>query len=386
MTAMNVQQFITGYMVFALTGSFALLGAFALAGGAPMLFLSPIGGVMADRVAQKKHLVVWCQLFNASNVMAVAVLVLTDRIAVGHLLAAALIQGTLTSFQMPARQALTSEIVSSEHLTNALGLNMATGNASRLVMPGLAGWTLGLISSAEGADGVEWIFAAIAVCYLAGALLTIPVHSRRTAGASSRSVRDGFVNLLDGIRYVRRTPLISKLLVFNLVISAGTSPYFHLLAGFVDDVLGGSKTQLGLLTSVSGVGAFVGSMFVARASDLRRGRLMIVSGLIAAVALIGFAMTENIWMSAGALLVVGAAQAGPMSLGNILLQAYSAPEFRGRVMALYVVEIGLTMSFSFAVGSVASIVGPQWAIGGTAGLLAVAMLVSLGKSDIVHLD
>jgi len=386
MTAMNVQQFVTGYMVFALTGSFALLGAFALAGGAPMLVFSPIGGVMADRVGQKKHLVIGCQFLNAVNVTAVAVMIFADSIAVGHLLAAALIQGTLTSFQMPARQALTSEVVDSANLTNALALNMATSNASRLLMPGLAGWTLGLISAADGIEGTEWMFVVIAACYATGGVLTIPIRSRYASNPSGTRLRDGYLDLVDGVRYVRSTPVIKQLLILNLVISAGTSTYFHLLAGFVDEVLDGSKTQLGVLTSMSGIGAFIGSMFVARVSDSRRGRLMIVTGLVAAVALVGFSLAETVWLSALMLVAVGAAQAGPMSLGNILLQAYSAPEFRGRIMALYVVEIGLTMSFSFAVGSLASVIGPQLAIGGTAAVLAIAMLWTLHRSDLVRLE
>ena len=96
MAAMNVQQFITGYMVFELTGSFSLLGAFALAGGAPMLVFSPIGGVMADRIREKKHLVVACQLLNATNVAVVAVLIVTDTVVVGHLLTSALVQVSST--------------------------------------------------------------------------------------------------------------------------------------------------------------------------------------------------------------------------------------------------------------------------------------------------
>ena len=153
---MNIQMFIQGYMVFQLTGSFAYLGLISVAQGIPMLLLAVFGGVIADQVSQKKYVVQVGQSVNALNAFLVAGWILTDLIAVEHLLFAAFVQGTVNSLMMPSRQALTPEVVGMERLTNALALSTAGMNFNRLVMPGPGrdGARDGRARRGTGRDGV----------------------------------------------------------------------------------------------------------------------------------------------------------------------------------------------------------------------------------------
>ena len=103
--AMNIQMFIRGWLVFELTGSFAALGVMSLANGAVGFFLAPAGGVLADRVRQKKHVVQICQMVAVLLALAVGVIIARDSLQFYHLVVAALVQGASMSTMMPSRQA-----------------------------------------------------------------------------------------------------------------------------------------------------------------------------------------------------------------------------------------------------------------------------------------
>ncbi len=383
---MNTQMFIAGYLVFELTGSFAYLGAIAIAQGLPMLFLAPIGGVLADAVRQKKYVVQVGQLLNGLNTLLVAFWILSGLIVVEHLVFAAVIQGLVSALQMPSRQALTPEVVGLERLTNALALSTAGMNFNRLVMPGLAGWGLAAINPNEGIGGSEYVYLAMGGLFIAAVFFMFRVPTQPIPAARSRTAGAAIADLRDGFAYVQRTPAVKILLVTNLLIVSASMPYFMLLPGFVENVLGASKGELGFLISVQGVGSLTGSLLIASMPARGRGRMMLYSSLLLGVALICFAASTHFWLTSAVLIVVGLGQAGRMSLSNVLVQSYSAAEYRGRVMSVYMMEFGLTMIGTFVVGLLAAWIGPQWAIGGTAAWLVVMVGYLLLRTDLPNLD
>ena len=383
---MNTQMFIAGYLVFELTGSFAYLGAIAIAQGLPMLFLAPIGGVLADAVRQKKYVVQVGQLLNGLNTLLVAFWILSGLIVVEHLVFAAVIQGLVSALQMPSRQALTPEVVGLERLTNALALSTAGMNFNRLVMPGLAGWGLAAINPNEGIGGSEYVYLAMGGLFIAAVFFMFRVPTQPMPAARSRTAGAAIADLRDGFAYVQRTPAVKILLVSNLLIVSASMPYFMLLPGFVENVLGASKGELGFLISVQGVGSLTGSLLIASMPARGRGRMMLYSSLLLGVALICFAASTHFWLTSAVLIVVGLGQAGRMSLSNVLVQSYSAAEYRGRVMSVYMMEFGLTMIGTFVVGLLAVWIGPQWAIGGTAAWLVVMIGYLLLRTDLPNLD
>ncbi len=383
---MNTQMFIAGYLVFELTGSFAYLGAIAIAQGLPMLLLAPIGGVLADAVRQKKYVVQVGQLLNGLNTLLVAFWILSGLIVVEHLVFAAVIQGLVSALQMPSRQALTPEVVGLERLTNALALSTAGMNFNRLVMPGLAGWGLAAINPNEGIGGSEYVYLAMGGLFIAAVFFMFRVPTQPIPAARSRTAGAAIADLRDGFAYVQRTPAVKILLVTNLLIVSASMPYFMLLPGFVENVLGASKGELGFLISVQGVGSLTGSLLIASMPARGRGRMMLYSSLLLGVALICFAASTHFWLTSAVLIVVGLGQAGRMSLSNVLVQSYSAAEYRGRVMSVYMMEFGLTMIGTFVVGLLAAWIGPQWAIGGTAAWLVVMVGYLLLRTDLPNLD
>jgi MFS family permease len=154
-------------------------------------------------------------------------------------------------------------------------------------------------------------------------------------------------------------------------------PYMMLLPALTEDVLNVGSRGFGLLLSMSGVGAMLGSIFLASLPNKKRGLMLMVGSLILGVALVGLFFSSSwfpsmAWpMAMGFIFFVGIGQTARMTLGNTLLQYYVHEEYRGRVMALYMMEFGLTSFGVFFAGIMTDVVGVQWAVGGLAIILVV---------------
>jgi MFS family permease len=368
--SMNTQMFIRGYLVFEMTGSFAALGFVSLANAVPNVGLSMIGGVFTDRVRHKKHIVQVCQLVNAAVTFAIAALLFAGELRVEHLILSAFVQGITNSFMNPARQSLTNEVVGRDRLMNALALNNAGMNVTRLMVPTFAGWTLAALGPGYGIEGAEWIFTAMGTLYLLSVATLFRVLEPPSE-VRSTPVGHVFRQLADGIRYIWRTPTVRMLLLINVLFVMCAMPYFQLLPGFVRQVLDGGPTQLGLLMSIQGVGSLVGSLVIASLPNRNRGRLLIGSAIVLGAGLLMFSLSTWYWVTAGILLIVGVGQAGRMSISQVLVQTYTDDAYRGRVLSVYTMEMGIVQMGTFLVALLAAAMGPQFAIG----LTSVALLL-----------
>jgi MFS family permease len=376
-SSMHMQMVVNPWLVYELTGSYAKLGAIALANAVPGIILGFPGGVVADR-ASRKLLVQGGQALNAASTLAIALLIWADRISFGQLLVVSAIQGGVWAVMGPARQALVPEIVGPARLTNAVALNMAGMNVTRLGAPALGGFLIAWI----GAGGVYALMAAlifVAMIALTPVAVQAAARAGRTVapwGGFGHELRRTVVEVGEGIGYMRRDATIFAVLMANLFIVLMSMPYMQMMAGFVKEVLGGGSEALGLLLSITGVGALVGSLAIASMPNRGRGLAFLLSALVLGVALVAFSISTWLWVTALIMVVIGLGQAGRMSLSNVLLMAYTKPAFQGRVMSVYMMEFSLVSFGTFAVGVLAEAVGVQWAIGATAGAL---VLVSLGS-------
>ncbi|MEX2230406.1 MAG: MFS transporter [Dehalococcoidia bacterium] len=371
--SMNMQMFIRGYLVFELTGSYAALGVMALANGVPQLGFSLFGGVIADRVAQKKYVVQLGQALAAVNAGVIGLLILGGSLRVEHLVIAALVQGVSNSLLMPSRQALTNEVVGGERLMNALALNNAAQNFARLMLPTAAGVLFALVNDGGGIGGAEYVYFLMTALYIVAMLAMARVPRSAPRPAIATPWRAVFRELAEGIDYIRRTPPVRRVLIVNFLVVMCSMPYFQMLPGFVSDVLDGGPSALGALMSVQGVGSLAGSLVIASLPPRNRGRLLLISALVLGVGLVLFSWSTWILVTAPILLIVGVGQAGRMSLSQVLVQTYTDDAHRGRVLSVYQIEMGLVQFGTFFVALLASVIGAQLAIGGTAiALLAIA--------------
>ena len=161
-------------------------------------------------------------------------------------------------------------------------------------------------------------------------------------------------------------------------------PYLLMLPGFVDEIFGGGPRELGLLISVGGVGSLLGALTLASLPPKRRGLMLLGSGLVMGVALIGFSASPSIWIGGGFMFFVGVGSAGRQALGNVLLQSYTENAYRGRVMSIYMTQISLMSLGAFIIGLIAEAAGAQWALGGMATLLVVMSVGFFATSPLLR--
>ena len=376
MASLNMQQLVRGFLVFELTGSYAALGTMFLVNSVPGLLFSVAGGVVADRVRQKKRVVQIGQLANALNALVLALLLYFDVLRFEHLLIAALVHGTVMSMMMPARQAMLPEVIGRERLTNAVALNAAGMNAMRLLAPSAGGFLI-------AAFGPHWVYFAITGLYLyATALLAlVPSESATAEDGEPESEHggrsSGWRDLVDGFRYIGGDPVLRVLLATAVLFAVFSMPFLFLLPGFVASVLDAGPQQLGLLMTLMGVGSLLGSMAVASLPARGRGRIFLFAGVLLGIGLMAFSISTTFWVTAVIMFIVGIGDAGRQSLSMVLVQVYVRDAYRGRVMSVYMMQRSFATLATFFVGIAASLVGIQWAIGTISAALVVAAIALL---------
>lgn len=373
--AMNIQMFIRGWLVFEITDSYEKLGWMTAAGGLVGLVAAPLGGVVADRVKQKKTILQLAGIANALITLGIAALIFQGILVFEHLLISSILQGLVMNAMMPARQAFTKDVVGLDRLTNAIALSTSGMNTARLLLPGLAG---GLVAALGGGGGnidpAKWVYLTMAALYVwsASVITLIKVEDRAPDEESQGSILS---DLSSGFKYVLRTPIIAMLLGCNFLMVFFSLTYFMLLPGFAKDVLNARPDDLGLLISLSGIGSLLGSLYVASFGNRNRARLLLIGGLLMGVSLLGFAWSTHFWLSIVLLTVVGFGQASRMSLSNVLIQSYVDDDFRGRVMSIYMLEMAFLSIAIYPISLFADYFGPQWAVGLSATGLVLLILI-----------
>jgi MFS family permease len=370
--AMDMRQVAQNLLLYRLTGSAALLGALALAQAIPMIALSPVAGAIADRV-QKKHVVLLAVLPSTMLSLGVAFSLTVGYLAAGNagswwvLIAAAVLEGTVTSLSEPSRLAMIPDLVGHDRITNALALHQAGTTAARIMTPALAGFII-------DAFGFEFAYYSRAALYLLSVVLWLFVPPVKKAMTKRGSILSDIKSVL---LYLRQEPLITAILGFVLCVGFCSMPYVSLLSVFTEDILKVGATGLGVLQSVSGFGAIAAGLAIASLPNRRRGIMVIVTSIILGLALVGFSFSESWYLSLVLVTVIGIGQAGRMTLPMALIQNYTKDEYRGRVLSFYGIQVGMSNFGAFFAGILAVSIGVQWAVGGLAWILVILSLLAL---------
>lgn len=362
--AIHMGMVTTGYVAYDISGSAAAVGFVSLGWGAPMLLFGLWGGVVADRFPKRRTLL-FAQSTIGSAAVVSAVLIITGVVEVWHLALVATLQGLGFSFNMPSMQAFIAQLVGRDRLMNAVALNNTGANFSRVAGPSLAGVLIG--APFIGAGGVFVIMAVMYVAVLV-TLLRIP-HRGEPLGGKSRP--SPLRSLADGLGYLRRNDVVFILLALAGVTVLLGMPYQSLMPVFAADVFDVGPRGLGLLMLANGTGALLGSVWIASMSGLqRRGRLQLLLGTTYGATLAVFALGRSFELALVVLVVVGFASAGYQALISALVMHYTAPDFHGRVMSVYMLTFSAMPLGTLAFGALADQFGAPAAIGAGAILLA----------------
>jgi len=380
--AMSMQMVVRSLLIYRLTGSVAIVGSLALANAIPTLLVSLLGGAIADR-AQKKYILLASRIGLSMVALGIAFALASGYLSPQNqgswwvLMAGAALEGILNGFVYPTNMSIIPEIVSRERLMNAISLSTMGQNIFRLVGPALAGYLI---------DTYDFV----AVYFLMfGIYIIATIFTGFLPRTSVRAVRGGspLTDMVQGIRYIGRETIILLIVIFFVSHVIFGQPFNVLLPVFTDSILKVSASKMGLLISVAGIGALLGSLILASAPSRKRGMLLILSALAMGLPIIVFSFTRSWYISLAMMPFIGFAPSIHATLSATLVQSYADPDYRARMQSFVTMAGGLASFGTFLTGIMAEATGVQWAVGGMAiGLTLVGIVFLLFAPRLRKLD
>ncbi|HET7564563.1 MAG TPA: MFS transporter [Gemmatimonadaceae bacterium] len=361
-----VQSVARGWLALQLSNSAFIVAFVGFAGSIPVLLFSLFAGVFADRFDKLRLVRITQTLFLLQGVL-MWWFVWSGHITIPWLVALSLFNGTVNAFDNPSRQALIVELVGKEDLVNAIALNSSGFNLARIIGPAIGGALIKLV-------GLSWCFLLDAFSYLAVLIgLFLIVLPKFSAGEGLVSPLEG---LRQGLAYMRSERVMGQLMRLVAVVSVFSVPYLVLMPVEAQNVLHRGAGGYGALLTAVGVGAFLGALALAGASnELRRGRLLATSTISFAALLIVFAFVRSIWLAIPVLVLIGLSMIITTALANGLIQTVVPDALRGRIMSAYAfVFVGMAPLGYLLLGFVSKLSNISVAIAGGA---AVTLLFAL---------
>jgi MFS family permease len=345
-----MQQVAQGWLVLQLTHDPLWLGLVSLAQFGPVILFGLFGGVIADQLPKRQTLLA---TQTAAMILAFILfgLTATGVVEVWHVMILGALLGITNAVDMPARQAFAVEMVGRDDVANAVGLNAALFNASRILGPATAGLLIGAfdISIAFLINGLSFI--AVIVSYL-----SMRDAELRPVPSSPRPTTWGAVveNLAEGARYVRSTPrVLLAVVIVGLAATFGMN-FQVLVPPLADNVLHVGASGYGFLMAASGLGSTVAALWVA--FKKRPGPRPIAFGAIAlGLATVVLAISMAFPLSLVAMMVAGAGAIAMAVSANATIQLAVPDQLRGRVMSVYTtVFAGSVPAGGLVMGAIAS--------------------------------
>jgi MFS family permease len=335
-----------GWIAFQFTRSEFLLGVVFMVNALPLFLFSLYAGSLADRIP-KIRIFTLTSWFALASSLTLAIMLFRGPVHIAYLMAFAALWGLVTTFELPSRQTLMVELVGKEDLVNAIALNSAMVNSTRIIGPAIGGFLL-------ASFGAAWCFLLDALSYLA------VLYALRKLRLPAAHYAPGRVNadrkyLLEGFRHLGTNPVLAQAVVLLFIIGMGGWAYQSQLSAFVVTRLHMGAHGYGWMLAMNGLGACTAALMVAaRGARIVRIDMLYVGAAVysAFIILFGF-MREPI----GAGLLLFFAGFGIIlffSIGNSIIQTQSPDHLRGRLMGIWALVFGGGMPIgSFWMGLVA---------------------------------
>jgi MFS family permease len=340
-------------LILHLTNSALQVGLLSATRMFPMLIVGVWAGVVADRMDKRKILLA-CQSVTFAAQATTAALILTGSIEPWMVFVTTFVAGSSMAFNQPARQSLIPRLVPEGSIANAIALNSAAMNVTRIGGASLAGLVLVFLDLGD-------LYLLQSLIYVWVLVWTLQMRSPQE-GEARRQRTTMLTDLREGVAAVRQDRLILSILALSLILFVWAFPYQSVFVPLIAvNVLDIGRSGAGLLVSLTGVGALIGSLTVATiGGSLRRvGLVMIGLLLLNATALLLFAQAGSLYLAVPALLVTGATQTSFMSVNNAFVLMRTPRELQGRVMSLFSLDRGLIPLGATIGGALAASLGPQ---------------------------
>jgi MFS family permease len=375
-----IQHAALGWVVYEITGSGALLGAVMGVRAIPMVLLTPVSGMAADRY-DRRRLMQASQALAAAVSLAFGAALALDMVSLWMLFAFTMLMGASNVMDRPARFTTSFELVPRELAVKAVALNTIGFSLARVLGPAVAGY---LIAAVGGAG----TFFLQGVLYAAsGAMVLMVAFPPR---APRKETRSAFADMAEGLRFALSDPRTRVLLV------VGALPFFLLIPVFgtlypiyAKDEFAAGPTGLGLLLTAVGVGGTLGG-FIANALGRvqRQGVLQAAWVVVMAASIIGIAMSSSISWAIAFSVIGGAAEMAHASSNMAMLQIGAPEAMRGRISALLMLNPAFISLGAFIAGPLSDMAGVRNAsmilAAGAIAAIAVLYLVSPILRELRH--
>jgi MFS family permease len=368
-----MQKVAQAWLIVTLTGTASAfyLGLDAFIGELPILLLTLIGGVVADR-ANRRHLLLASQCVQMAAAFALATLVFTDRVHVWQIIALSFITGIAQAFGGPAYQSLIPSLIPKETLPNAIALNSIQFNLARVIGPIIAGGALtafGMVAC-FGLNGVSFLFVIAAIV---GLRVT---HVRPTGTAGMRD------QLTGGLRYVRNQPQLMTLTTLGFISAFLGLPLLTFLPIITKDVFHQDVALYTRFMTIAGMGAVLGALTVAWIGKHRHmGWMLLIMQALLGVVAVAFSLSTTLWLSQALLFAGGAMLVTCFSMTTSLVQLLAPHELRGRVVSIYMVAFrgGSPLGGLISGWLVTQIGSAPYVLALNGGLLTVVALIAMTR-------
>jgi len=360
-----VETVAQALLVLRLTHSGTVLGLTTAARYAPILVLSPYAGLIVDRYS-KRRVLLGTQIGLGLVSAVLGTLVLTGQVRLWQVVVLALLFGTLSAVDNPARQAFVPEVVGRGLVRNAVTLNSTSVNVARVVGPTIAAVVVSTV-------GIGWCFVvnAVSFVFVIASLLSLDVRSLHPVPPAPR--RRG--QLLEALRYTVGVPAIARPLLMMALIGTFTFEFEVSLPLLATTTFHGTAAAYSWLLGAFGAGAVAGGLYAARWGRTGVAKLT-WAALAYAIAVGLLTVAPTVQTAVAACVAVGAATVTFLTTGNSTIQLASKPAYRGRVTALWSMAlVGSTPIGSPVVGGISDAVGPRYALVlGAAACIAAAVI------------
>jgi MFS family permease len=366
---MHADMVARAWLVWDITDSSTSVASVLVVRAAPMLVLGLLGGVAADRFDRRKLLMIiqaWTLLMH----IVMAALLLTDSIELWHVYVVAFGLGAGMAMNQPVRTSIIPNLVGRKEMINAMSLNSVAINSTRFVGPAA-------IAALIAATDVGWAYVWSAFAFLVVIWTTSKVNIPKISRRASRG--NPFSQLIEGFVYIGRHRVILALVLLGMGPLAIGFSHQALLPQLVEETYGKGVTLMGFIQSAGAIGGLAGGLFIASRRDVSyKGRLMLLSSLSYALALLGFAGAKYMWMAFPLIIWIGASQTLFRAGNSATLMEISPDHLRGRIISATLLDTALSPLAGLAAGVVAD----RWNVGAgymvlSAGCFAIVALVML---------
>ncbi len=373
-----MQKTAVGWLVWEMTHSPAWVGAVALSDFFAAVVVGPLAGAVTDRT-NPYRLIQFTQCALIANALVLVWLITSGLINAWLLLSWAIFDACVQGFNQPVRIVVISSLAQPGKMGQVIAANSVAANLGRIVGPAVAGIIM-LNHSVADVFLINIVLYATMLCVVR--YLRVSINQPR---AGKKHVSLGS-DIATGFSYVRNDKRIAIIFLLVGAFSLLARPFAEMLPAIAGGPFQGGPGTLALLMIAQGVGAIVGAVWLLRPQgDALLLRLAFVSGLSIGIVLVAFAFSVQLWFAVVTIGLAGLFHVVCNISMQTTVQTISAPDMRGRTIALYLLMFRAAPALgAFIIGVLAEWLGLQHLIGAAAGLFVLVVVFLWPKARRIH--